>query len=68
MNKPISILIKETKEKMIRACNDSGLPPCILELLVRNIYDEIYQLANNQLNEDELMYANSIINKDEIEE
>lgn len=45
MNKPISITIKETRERIISALNDSNLPPCILECIIAPIAQQITQAA-----------------------
>lgn len=45
MNKPISITIKETRERIISALNDSNLPPCILEGIIAPIAQQITQAA-----------------------
>lgn len=45
MNKPISITIKETRERIISALNDSNLPPCILEGIISPIAQQITQAA-----------------------
>lgn len=60
MDKPVSILVNETKTKLIQLCNSSNLPPCVLELIIESIYKEIHSLSQNQLHEDELVYLNSI--------
>lgn len=60
-NKPITILINEFKEKLIQTCNTSGLPACVLELALQNVYNDVSLLAKRQLQEDELYYANSLI-------
>lgn len=45
MTKPISITIKETRERIIAALNESGLPPCILEGIIAPIAQQITQVA-----------------------
>lgn len=45
MNKPISITIKETRERIVSAINDSNLPPCILEGIIAPIAQQITQAA-----------------------
>lgn len=68
MNKPLSISIKETKDSLIQICNESHLPPCILELIVQTIYTDISILSKKYLDEDELIYmANSMIDDKEKE-
>lgn len=57
MNKPISMVIKETKTKIANICNESGLSPIILDLIMRGIYSEIHSFADKQTIEEEMVYA-----------
>lgn len=57
MNKPITMIIKETKSKLVDVCNESGLSPAILDLIVQGIYSEVHSLAEKQALEEESMYA-----------
>ena len=56
MNKPITIVIKETKNKLANVCNESGLSPVILDLIMQGIYSEIHSLAEKQTMEEEISY------------
>ena len=60
MNKPISIIVDETNEKIVKACNESGLPMCVLELIIKNIHNEISNLSEKVLIEDKAMYEQSL--------
>ena len=60
MNKPISIVINDVKNSMVAICNNSHLPSCVLELIVKDILNEIHVLSQKQLQEDELAYMNSL--------
>lgn len=57
MNKPITIVIKETTNKLANVCNESGLSPAILDLIVQNFYANIHSLANRQAIDEEMSYA-----------
>ena len=57
MDKPIAMIIKETKAKV---CNESGLTPIILDLIVYGIYSEIHALAEKQSANEEAFYMNEI--------
>lgn len=61
MNKPISMIVDETNEKIVRACNESGLPTCILELIVKNIYYEVLHVSAKELANDKTMYEQSLV-------
>ena len=60
MNKPFTMVIKETKNKLAKICNESGLPPVILDLIVQGIYSEIHSLAERQTLEEEIAYAKAL--------
>lgn len=60
MNKPITMVIKETKTKIANICNESGLSPIVLDLIMQGIYSEIHSLAERQTVEEEMAYAKMI--------
>lgn len=60
MNKPITILINELKSKIIESCNESQLPPVILDLVIQGIYLEIHNLAEKQVADDKAAYVEAI--------
>ena len=64
MNKPLAMVIKETKNKLANVCNESGLPPIILDLIMQGIYSEIHSLAERQSLEEEMAYINKSKEKD----
>ena len=57
MNKPITMVIKETKNKIANICNESGLSPIVLDLIMQGIYSEIHSLAERQVIEEEKAYV-----------
>lgn len=59
MNKPLTLLIQETKLNFVHTINNASLPPCVLELILQDILNEIHILSQKQLQEDELAYMNS---------
>ena len=66
MNKPLTMVIKETKTKLINVCNESTLPPAVLDLIMQNIYSEIHSIAERQAAEEEKAYTKIIEeNKDD---
>ena len=56
MNKPISMVINETRISLANVLNKSNLPPCILEMIVKELYDEIKYVAAMQLKQDTEAY------------
>lgn len=60
MNRPITMVIKETRTKLANVCNESGLSPIILDLIMQGIYSEIHTLAEKQSIEEEIAYQKTI--------
>lgn len=60
MNKPLTMIIKETQTKIVNACNESGLSPIILDLIIQGVYSEICSLAEKQASEEEKVYMKSL--------
>lgn len=60
MEKPITIIIQETKDQLIGIINASNLPPVILEPVVRDIYNEINTLTKMQYEKDLKEYHNKL--------
>ena len=52
MQVPISVAINTTKNNIIKDINTSGLPLCIVEMIVKGIHDELTEKANAELNAD----------------
>lgn len=67
MNKPLTMTIKETKTKIANICNESGLPPVILDLIIQGIYSEIHYLVEKQTAEEEAAYVETVKNNVEKE-
>jgi len=59
-NKPISMIVKETKTKIANACNESKLSPVILDLIMSELYSEVHSLAEKQAIEEEKAYMAAI--------
>ena len=59
-NKPLTMIIKETKLKLASVCNESGLSPAILDLIVQGIYSEVHSLAEKQALEEQMSYMQTI--------
>ena len=60
MNKPITIVIKETKKKIVEICNESSLPTFILDLIISEIYSNIHSIAEKQTFEEEIAYKSMV--------
>lgn len=57
MNKPLTMVIKETTNKLASVCSESGLSPAILDFIMKNLYANIHSLAERQALEEEAAYA-----------
>lgn len=60
MEKPITMVIDETKNSIITAINRSGLPAFILEMIIKDIYNEISQAANSFAENERKIYNDSV--------
>ena len=60
MKKPLTMIVKETRAKIANICNESGLSPIILDLIMHGIYLEIHSLAEQQTLEEEDIYKKSL--------
>lgn len=53
MDKPIQIVIEETKTKfnteIVKIINESGLPMCCINPLLKNVYESCLDLERQQL-------------------
>ena len=63
MNKPLTMAIKETQMRLASVCNESGLPPVILDLIMHGVYSEIHSLAERQSSEEEKSYKEALEEK-----
>lgn len=60
MEKPITMIIDDTKNSIIAAINRSGLPAFILEMIIKDIYNEISQAANSFAENERKIYNDSV--------
>lgn len=49
MNKPISISIVETRDRIVAALNESGLPASVLEMMLNALYQQVAQAAQAEI-------------------
>ncbi len=56
MNKPISILINEAKINITKAINESGLPPCLIQPIIKDVYEQVLQQCQQELQDDMAEY------------
>ena len=60
MDKPITISIEEFKKQLSDVINNSGLHPFILDSILKDFYNEIHVLYQNQVLRDKQTYEESL--------
>lgn len=65
MNKPADLIVEETKESIVKIVNESGLPPFLLELILKEIYNQVNILKQQELEQSKKQYENSLKNEKE---
>lgn len=56
MEKPISMIIEETKQELISVINKCQLHPSLTEMILKDIYTEISMLSMNIRNQEKEKY------------
>lgn len=64
MNKPLTMVVKETRTKIANICNESGLSPVILDLIMQGIYSEVHSLMEQQTANEEKAYMQALKEND----
>ena len=65
MNKTSAMICEEFKQEMANLINSSNLPPCVIELVLKDYYNEIHSLAQRQYQIDKAQYEKSLeLNED----
>ena len=67
MDKPFSMIYEEFKQKMEDIINNSGLPPSVIESVLKNYLNEVTNIAKNQYQIDKAEYEKFLL-KDICEE
>jgi hypothetical protein len=60
MEKPITMIMEDTKDAIISTINNSKLPAFILENIIKDIYMEINQMAIQQAKLDKEKYEEAM--------
>lgn len=53
-NKPISIILDDLKKELANAINNSQLPLCLIESILKDLYQEAANMAAQQLEQDRI--------------
>lgn len=57
MDKPISIVLKESKDRITSTVNSLNLQPAILQLILLDVYNDVRSKADAQLLQEQEMYS-----------
>ena len=60
MEKPLSLVIEETRQAIADAVNNSHLPPALLAYIVKDVYAELRQVEAEQYQRDKISYEISL--------
>lgn len=60
MNKPANLIIEDTKENLTKIINESGLPPFLIEPIVKDIYNQVYILKQEELEKTKVDYEERV--------
>ena len=60
MNKPFSMICEEFRQELANLINNSGLPICVIELVLQNCLNEVDNIAKNQYKNDKTQYEQSL--------
>lgn len=59
IEKPLSLILKECRENIENAINNSKLPPYLLEPVLKDYYNQLAVLSHNITAEEENEYKNN---------
>lgn len=65
MNKPITLVIEETKTKLADIINTSGLPPFVIEPILSTFLQEAHAASKRQYEIDKIQYEQAIAKEQE---
>ena len=58
--KPLNLQLEEAKQEIVQAINNTGLFPFLLEPIIKDIYNEIVILKQNELEKSKAEYEKSL--------
>lgn len=65
MNKPANLIVEETKEGIVKIINESGLPPFLLEPILKDLYNQVNILKQQELEQSKKQYKDSLKKENE---
>ena len=60
MNKPANLIMEETKENIAKVVNESGLPAFLLEPILKDLYNQVNILKQQELEQSKKQYEDSL--------
>lgn len=60
MNKPANLIVEETKVNIAKVINESGLPPFLLEPILKDLYNQVNILKQQELEQSKKQYEDSL--------
>ena len=60
MNKPANLIVEETKANIVKIINESGLPPYLIEPIIKDLYNQINILKKKELAKSKQEYEDSL--------
>lgn len=60
MNKPADLIVEETKEKLTKIINESGLPPFLIEPILKELYNQVSFLKQKELEKSKKDYEENL--------
>ena len=64
MNKPANLIVEETKENIVKIINGSGLPPFLMEPILKDLYNQISILKQQKKEKSRQEYQDSLKQQD----
>ena len=65
MNKPVNLIVEETKVNITKIINESGLPPFLLEPILKDLYNQVNILKQQELEQSKKQYKDSLKKENE---
>ena len=60
INKPIGLIIEDAKKSIVKTINEVNLHPTLLEMILRDIYNEVNELAKAQYEREKAEYEQAL--------
>lgn len=68
INKPTGLFIEDAKQSIINTINEVNLHPTLLEMILRDIYNEAKELAKLQYEREKAEYEQALAEQNNIEQ